>query len=77
MLKEEEYDKIMDRLYGSTISRLGGDAKFTDIMNCGERVDLDVEQIPDCDSREDFLQLRSLERTMENFEQGEYNYNDY
>ena len=45
-----------------------------DIMNVGIREDIDVELIPDCDSREDFIQLRSLERTIENFEKGEYGY---
>ena len=45
-----------------------------DLMDVGIREDIDVELIADCDSREDFIQLRSLERITENFENGEYDY---
>ena len=47
-------------------------AQAEDLMDVGIREDINVELILDCDSREDFLQLRSLERTIENFEKGEY-----
>ncbi len=34
-----------------------------DLMDVGTRVDMDVESIPDCDSREDFLRLWTLEQS--------------
>lgn len=62
-------NKIMDRAYSYYEPPIGS---REDLMNAGERVGFDVELIPDCDSREDFLELTSLERTIENFERGEY-----
>ena len=59
---DEIHDKMMDKVYGSKLSRLGGNAKFTDIMNCDIREDLDVEELLDCEGREDFLELNQLIR---------------
>ena len=68
--REDIHDRLMDVLYGLLYHEIPQQAE--DIMNMGERVDIDPDGLTDCDSREDFLQLRSLERTLENFEREEY-----
>lgn len=73
MNDDEKYDHLVDMCFGSQMSlHFMTKENVEDIINRGVREDLDVELIADCDNREDFLQLRSLERTIENFERGEY-----
>ncbi len=69
MQQDKLYDECMDEFYGEFEQ---SEAHFTDIMECCSREDIDVETIPDCSNREDFLELASLQRTVNNFERGEY-----
>ncbi len=69
MQQDKLYDEYVDEFYGKFEQ---SEAHFTDIMECSNREEIDVEQIPDCDGREDFLELASLQRTADNFEREEY-----
>ncbi len=66
------YDEMVDDVYGEHIGR--SDGYYTDIMNCREQEEIDVEQIPDCYSREDLLELAAGQRIIEYLEEGEYLY---
>ena len=66
---DTKYLELLERVYGHHITPYENPM---DIMNVGTREFIDVELIADCDDREDFLQLRSLERTVENFKKEEY-----
>ena len=69
---------MIDLVLGSQLSLHSTTKAWAeDIMNVGVREDIDVEELLDCEGREDFLELRSLERTIENFEKGEYQLNGY
>ncbi len=74
MYKDNTYDEMMDEAYGEAYMMNFDEAKAEDLMEVGIREESDVEQIPDCDSREDFLELASLQRTEEHLVTGEYFY---
>jgi len=73
-IHDEMHDEMMDRVYGKIGLLEFSKAKAQDLMEVGIRVDIDPDSLPDCDGRSDFLQLRSLERTIENFENEEYGF---
>ena len=86
MYLDKIHDIMIDRCYGGIgLLKFSIDpdsipdcdsrkAQAEDLMDVGIRVDIDPDSIPDTDSREDFLQLTSLERTIENFRVGEYSF---
>ena len=68
--REDLHDRLMDVLFG--LDQMEVLNALDDIMVNGERVDIDVEQIADCDSREDFLEHNQLGRIIDNIEKNEY-----
>ncbi len=72
MYKDNTYDEMMDEAYGEVFLLNFDEAKAEDLMEVGIREDIDVEKILDCESREDFLELTSLQRTAEFFRTEEY-----
>jgi len=76
MNSEEKYDSLIDWCLPE-MDLCQRREQLEDIMYQGERVDIDVEAIPDCDSREDFIELNQLSRVHDNFTRDEFNLINY